>query len=441
MLAYHYSKGENLEKAYQYLRLSGVKSTRNYSTWEAFHFYKEAIQVLKKEPETEENLRKQVEILQLMTGPMRILGYPEDSLQILEEGERLSKELGDDKSLTIFYGRMGHYFVIKEGKPLLGMEYGERSFERAKKIKDIELTSKTGMDLCVGPYIVSGQYFKIVDVAPKIIDLIEETKKEHELFSGGVNIYSVMQGYYGNSMGWLGNFDEGKVWLEKGLRFASEINDKTSLGYVELLYGGYFCLKGEGKPGIEHSQNAIRYIEEVKFLALLGPAWTQLGSGYHLTGELETARKYIEKGLKIHIDAGFPFLLSTHYWSLSAVYFDSGDLKNAQSCIEEALRLSRDHDEKLMEGCSKIRLGRILGKAEPLESDNAEKYILQGIEISEELKIRPYVAQGYLFLGELYGDAARREKALESLKKAEGMFQEMGMDCWLAQTQEVLGRL
>jgi len=37
---------------------------------------------------------------------------------------------------------------------------------------------------------------------------------------------------------------------------------------------------------------------------------------------------------------------------------------------------------------------------------------------------------GYLFLGELYADRGQGEKA-----------QEMGMDYWLARTQEVLGRL
>ena len=32
MLAYHYSRSDNLDKAYQYLKLSGNKSMRNYST-------------------------------------------------------------------------------------------------------------------------------------------------------------------------------------------------------------------------------------------------------------------------------------------------------------------------------------------------------------------------------------------------------------------------
>ena len=44
-------------------------------------------------------------------------------------------------------------------------------------------------------------------------------------------------------------------------------------------------------------------------------------------------------------------------------------------------------------------------------------------------------------MGELYLDTGQREKALENLKKAGAMFKEMGMDCWLAKTPEVLDRL
>ncbi len=79
-------------------------------------------------------------------------------------------------------------------------------------------------------------------------------------------------------------------------------------------------------------------------------------------------------------------------------------------------------------------------KAEALTGDG-EEYILQGIKICNELKIKPFSAQGYLFLGELYADSDKREKAWENLEKAQKMFQEMGMDCWLAKTQEVLDRL
>ena len=73
--------------------------------------------------------------------------------------------------------------------------------------------------------------------------------------------------------------------------------------------------------------------------------------------------------------------------------------------------------------------------------DRAEESIKQGILIFQELELKPYLPQGYLFLGELYADSGQKEKALESLKKAESIFEEMGMDYWLGKTHDILARL
>ena len=97
MLAYHYSRSDSLEKACRYSRLSGEKAEANYSHREACDFYKGAIDLLNKLPETAENKKEKMEILYLMRIPLVFLGYPEGSLGLLQEGERLSKELGDER--------------------------------------------------------------------------------------------------------------------------------------------------------------------------------------------------------------------------------------------------------------------------------------------------------------------------------------------------------
>jgi hypothetical protein len=45
-----------------------------------------------------------------------------------------------------------------------------------------------------------------------------------------------------------------------------------------------------------------------------------------------------------------------------------------------------------------------------------------------------------MFLGEFYLDTSQKEKAKENLKKAEALFQEMGMDYWLDRTRKLLER-
>ncbi|GAJ23573.1 unnamed protein product, partial [marine sediment metagenome] len=63
-----------------------------------------------------------------------------------------------------------------------------------------------------------------------------------------------------------------------------------------------------------------------------------------------------------------------------------------------------------------------LGKADLSQGGKAEEYILQGIKIFDELELKAWSPTAYLFLGELYTDMGQREKALETLKKAEAAF-------------------
>ncbi len=146
MLAYHYSRSDSLEKACRYSRLSGEKAEGNYSHREACDFYKGAIDLLNKLPETAENKKEKMEILYLMGPPLMFLDYPEGTLGLFQQGERLSKELGDERYLARFYYAMGMYYSHK-GDPQLGMKYSEDAFEEARKNRDIELMAPLAFGL------------------------------------------------------------------------------------------------------------------------------------------------------------------------------------------------------------------------------------------------------------------------------------------------------
>jgi hypothetical protein len=88
-----------------------------------------------------------------------------------------------------------------------------------------------------------------------------------------------------------------------------------------------------------------------------------------------------------------------------------------------------------------MTLGRVVGEADPAQIEVAEGNIRQGISMTKELNMRPASAICYLYLGELFEMAGCREDAIESLKTAENLGQEMGMIYWLNRTQEALARL
>jgi tetratricopeptide (TPR) repeat protein len=439
VLAYHYSKSDNSEKACRYQILSGNKATNNYSNWEAFHSYKRAIDILKKIDESDENKRRQVEVYLLMATCMIALSYPEGSFQMLREGERLTKELGDEKSHATFCSRMGNYCTFR-GKHLEGIRYAEDAFDEARRTQDIELLARVAINLCFS-YLATGDYHKITDAALGVLDRIEKRKRESDFLSSRpVNLYSVLCAFCGNAMGHLGFFDEGEVFLEKGMHAAAE-DDLRSLGFCEWHYGHFLNVRGEWRLAVSHFQKCIDYLEEAKWFVLSGLALAGLGLGYQHLGDHETAMKEIEKSISVEKENGIEGWLSTHYWYLSLTHFALSDLRNAGDFAAQALKLSQRNEEKHIEGATTILLGRIWGKTELLQTEKAERYILQGIRILDELRIKPWSTQGYLFLGELYGDANQKEKAMEKLKMAEELFKEMGMDYWSAKTRELLERL
>ncbi len=439
-LAYHYLKGENWEKAYRYLLSSAMKAGTRYSLWEAFRLGREALNVLSKMPSSEENKRRGIDGRLLLAMVIMTLGYPEHSVEILQEGERLSRELGDEKALARFHGYIGTYYGMT-GDPQESVKYLDGAFQAAEKAQDIELMEPIAFQLCF-TYGHLGYVIRVVEVATKVIALLESTHRELDFLGYGIiNLYSALLASHGNALAWMGDFKEGQAQCERALRFAVKINDVGTMGLVEYWCAWSYMFQGDGRKGIEHMQGAIRYFEEAQAAAMLGAAWTGLGYGYGLLGQTDAGLSHMKKGLETDLALGNLLMVCFHYYHLAMLHLVSGDLENARICAEKALELAQEEHNKLNEARAWLALGSTMGKADSTRSAEAEQYILQAMKWVDEAKARTLCAQVHLRLGEFYVDTSQRQKALETLEKAREMCREMGMDYWLAKTEKVLERL
>jgi tetratricopeptide (TPR) repeat protein len=439
MLAYHFSKSENFEKAFQYFKLSGLKAVGKHSLIEALDHYKEAKYALDQLPISEEIKKEKLQLILLMTLPLRLLGYPEGSLEILKEGERTSNEISDIASIAVLESMIAVCCTHK-GNHSEGLRYAESAFEKASKIQSIDLIAPVGLNLC-NTYHCRGYLDKIVDMAPDIIKLIEKEKKESDFFTMPMNVHSTFYGYLGYSLGALGDFEKGEPFCEKGLQYALQLGDPRSIAYAELWYGIFLNYKGAGEIAVGHWEKCIKYCEETNWIFALAVAWAGLGLAITYSGDPQTGIVYIQKGLKIQSSTGLKPFLSWYYWSLGIANFEFDDLKNSLDCFTKAIEIACDNSEKIWEGLSRIWLGRILAKLDPSQIDTSKESILKGINLLEELKLKSSYPIGYLFLGEIYADSRQNDKALRTLKKAESLYEKMGMDFYLVKTKEVLERL
>ena len=278
-----------------------------------------------------------------MASPMISLGFPEDSLEILKQGEKLSRDLGETKCLTTLLSMIGLYHSVK-GNPLLGVKYNEDCFRIAETEQDINLIAPVAFDLCSN-YASRGEFLKIVDVAPRVLSFLEHAEKQSECFDRGYNVYTALSAFHAFATGYLGDFGRAKLIFQKGFSAAQDIDNLYSLGLTETLYGYLFCHYGDGKEALSHFTKGIHYLERGQIFVLLGLAWSGVGWSHYFMGEPKTSLPFVEKGLKIHSDAGISYDLSAHHYFLGAIHFELGNLELAQTYIEQALKLAQEHNE------------------------------------------------------------------------------------------------
>ncbi|MDT8272044.1 MAG: adenylate/guanylate cyclase domain-containing protein [Desulfomonilia bacterium] len=442
VLAYHYSLSNSSPKAFQYLKLSGDKASRNYSNWETIRFYREALRVLGSWPDNDDNRKEKLQLLLLLQKPFLLLGFPEGSLEILLQSEALAQEMGDQRALANFHRSLSLYHTFKEDLSL-GVTYGEQCFHGALSIDEVDLVTQSADQLCMA-YYIQGDSLKSVDVSQRALELFETHRLGKDLTTGGLNVYSALCVWNGAALNFLGRFEEAATMLEKGLRNAREVNDWFEIGNGEFQYSVLMMLKGDGDGTIAHAREAIRSFERAETGILRGTSWSLLGVGHCFRDEHETARTHAEKGLSIQRELGMNNMTAYCNWFLSLILWVAGDLARAREHGQEALNVAREIQARQLEGMTYPVLGGITGKGEPTSIDEAQHYIQQGITLCEELKLKPLAMMGYLFLGELLVDADRREEARDNLKKAETLCQEMDVSpqsYWLKRTREALAKV
>ena len=437
VLAYHYARSDDIEKAYDYLRSSGEKATRNNSAWEAFGYYKEALRTAGKYPDEEDGRKLKLEALHLMFTPMIFLGLPENSLSILREGEENAKALGDEKSLIRIYSNTG-LFHSTRGRYDKGRTYIKKAFEAARKTGDVELMAQTVPEVCLS-MLIGGQYGRVIDVASNVAALIEKRGGETDNFGGPTVVYPGLLAFSGYAMGLLGNFSEGLELCGKSVAGAFEAESPSTSGICQLYHGLVFVEKGEVENAETCFKKSIANCDRAEFLQPLSLSWSNLGYVYALLGDPEKGLDCIEKGLKVYRDSDVEWHMANHLYCQGFCYFETGAGQTALNCMKEALESSKKNQGKFDEGRALIWIGRIGGKSKNTEeSREAENSLLKGIRIFETLKVRPSLSQGMLFLGELYAEKGQDKEALGILKKVKTEFEKMDMAFWTVKTEEII---
>jgi len=440
-LAHHYARSDEQEKAYRYLKLSGDKAYFRHANWEAFRYYRQAIEMCNRMPQTDSVWREEVDTSFRLYRPAMFLGYPEEALQLLQEGADLSRKLGEPRKAAELESKLAAAYAFK-GQSALAAYHGERCFEEAERLADLDLMAETARDLCVA-YSFTGAYRKLLSLASRVIPLLEMANK-HKAHGRTGSTHGRLQVYAGMALGYLGRFEEGIASCEKTRRaaLAHSHSQAFAVGFSEMTKGMILNVKGDGKAALEHLHRALEIYERTDAMTIFGPmTCAHLGHGYALLGDAQTGREYAERGFKLHGEAGIPTFLSLVHFVLSDCNLRLDDPEKGLFHGEESLRLARLHGARHFEGMALMLLGRVHALVGGPEFQQAEDLLRRALYVFVDEGMRPYDALANFYMGQVYAVHAQTEKAREHLRIADDMFREMDMGYWLAQLKNAQDRL
>jgi len=438
-LAHHYSMADDPEKAFKYLRLSGEKAHLSYSTKEAFRYYTEALRALARKPDGEKCKLARVDITMSMLPVMFALTFPEGSLGILEEGVRSAEELGDQSASLRLYS-FTTYANLLAGNTAEALKFGEKVFAEAEKLGDVATMSETAIQLGLA-HFSSGEVATTARINSRAIALMEKAQTGTRGLVPQFDQYVRLLYYLGIAKAMLGDFEEGERLFEKAIHAASEVNSQYSLAGAHVWAGMASVYRGRPEKILYHAREARRLCEEAEIGVFLGPCRLMEGYGHFYDNDFAEARECARKGIDLILEHKVSYALDTAYMFSGVLSQALGNLPEARRSYEQGLEAARDQNHKHFECHLRMLLGSLLFEEDSSQMSVAEEGILEGLRMAEDLQIKPYQAMGHEYLGEMYAIVDQKEKALSSLKKAQEMCQEMGMDYLLARTEKALKRL
>jgi tetratricopeptide (TPR) repeat protein len=410
LLAYHYVRSDNKEKAVHYLDLANQKAARATAVSDAKAFFDEAMRILDLLPDHSENRERRISML------VNQWIVAEQLFQLVEYRELLTRYMPLASGVSkpglegAFYGRLAY------SEFLLG------SFKEASRI------AAKAAPLCegAGHYADAGQVHAVMGYACSYRGEFDSALASTRKALDNAEIQFQLPYYIRAACAailaytWLGRWKEAEETGVKALAVAREFSDNSQISFVAYNLSRVFDFKGDLDKAIEYGQLAVETAPTAGYRAW-GNAW--LGHALCRSGELEKGIKLLAVTLEVFEAGGFiPSQLHTKQ-CLGEGYFLAGANEKAKQIIEDVLRIANRSGARWYAGGAHRLLGELALKT---ESPQALPYLQEAVSISKEIKAENELALAYSGIGRYHKQQGDTEKAREYLMKALEIFERLG---------------
>ena len=417
---------------------AGAKAAARSAHHEAVTYFEQALAALPHLPESHETLEQATDIHFDLAKSLLPLGQVEGRLQHLRNAEGLAKALGNQRRLGWVSTHMCDHFWFT-GDFAESRTFGESAQAIAETIQDFPL--QVAADFYLGVTCFSlGDYRRAEDLCRKVVQSLASDLSRKCL---PVTDFPtpVPHSYLSLALAERGEFDEGIARGKEGIRLAEAVDRPYTLVIACWGLAYVYGLRGERSLAVRLLERGLALSREWNLTVLLPRVTGLLGSVYAGSERVGDGISLLYQALEAMETLGVGAYRSLLLVRLGEACLLARRLEEALEIGDRALRLSRERGERGYEAWALRFLGEVASHHDPLELMAAEGHYCQALALADELSMRPLVAHCHLGLGKLYRRAGDGVKTREYLITAAGMYREMGMGLWLAQTEAEMGEL
>lgn len=363
MLAYHYSRSDNLEKAITYLDLAGEKAQAEFANETALRYYNELIKLL---GDDESRWEKRFELLNQRQSVYGLLARQQEREADLKEMVALAEKYNNEVLRSDALCAMSDL-----------LQWTGR-YDEAVKIADEALALKEAQQ-----------------------DKIGQSAALHQI--GVVNYYR-------------GNYEPAKDALEKAAEFRHEANDAAAESWSELYLTMIHLVSGNYGDAWSHNDAALAAAEQRGDWMLMGIHLNNGGRIAIRMGEYERALEMLAQSLEMRGRVGDRVGQGFTLWSMGLAHTYLAQYDEAEKALRESLQIRQAiNDERGVSYCYQT-LGLVaLGRS---DLQRAETYFGQARDLYEKLSLKGELITDLSYLGQVYLAMGRHEDALTISQQA-----------------------
>jgi class 3 adenylate cyclase/tetratricopeptide (TPR) repeat protein len=407
LLAFHFGRSDDAEKAVDYAISAAVKAGRGWANSEALTYFEEAFRRLAMLPDIEPNRLRRIDAILKQAQVKYALGQYSEQIRVLEEIRQILDETDDPHLRATWHYWTGFLHSVSGGRPEVAIEH----CREAGKI-----ASASGLeeiDACAASCLA-----QVLMVAGRLHDALEAGERAVSSFEARADPWwaTLTLWHLTAIANYLGEWEASLDYCKRGLEHGIALNDVRLKAVSWTRMGVAHIVRGDHVRGLQCCNEALALAPIPRDIA-----WARVVRGY---GKIKAG--HANEGIA-EVGEGLAWFESSRMrWThvigavwLAEGYIRRGDYATARPLTEDLLSTCRSAGYFHYEGRACWLMGECLVGEAPA---GAEHYVETAIRIFEQVGARNDLAKAMVTRAALRQRAGDVTTARQLLHQAKAIF-------------------